>query len=148
MTTNSEEKRQGLIQIYSDFHKDAFGFRPRGINYAEFTLAELEEDFDRFQEVCEENEAQEKRANEYAIAEFEKQVQSVIEIGAGDRETALRWIMDSYDDCDFDYGVEEFCIYVMRLGHNDYAKKLAVELHPIVQPKIDASMMERYADVA
>lgn len=148
MTTNSESKRQDMILIYSDFFKEAYGFRPRGYNYDEYTLEQLQADFDRFSEVCRENEEDEKRANDYARVEFEKQVQSVIDMGAGDRETALRWIMDSYENHEFDYGVEGFCSYTMGLGYTEYAKQLAVELQPIVQPKIDASMAERYADVA
>ena len=52
MTTLSE--RDSLIQIYSDFHKDAYGFRPRGVNYHEFTLEELQADFARFERVCDE----------------------------------------------------------------------------------------------
>jgi len=148
--TNSAElsERDSLIQIYSDFHKDAYGFRPRYVNYHEFTLEELKADFARFQEVCRENNEYERLANERERAEFEKRVQSVIDMGAGDRETALRWIMDSYENHEFDYGVEGFCNFELRLGFTEYAKQLAIELQPIVQPKIDASMVERYSDVA
>ena len=148
MTTNSEEKRMSLIQIYSDFYKDAYGFRPRGVNYHEFTLAELEADFASFGEVCEENDRQEKLANDYAIQQFEKRVQSVIDMGAGDRKTALRWILDSYDGGDMMYGMEGFVSYEMGLGYNDYAKELAVELEPLAQGMMDAFNAERYADMA
>jgi len=54
MTTLSE--RDSMIQIYSDFFKDAYGFRPRGINYHEFTLEELKASFKSFAEICEANE--------------------------------------------------------------------------------------------
>jgi hypothetical protein len=148
MTTNSEEKRMSLIQIYSDFHKDAYGVRPRGVNYSEFTLEELEADFASFQSLCESNDREEEARSNYAIAEFEKRVQSVIDMGAGDRKTALRWIMDSYDGGDMMYGMEGFVSYEMGLGVNDYAKELAVELEPLAQGAMDAFYAERYADVA
>jgi hypothetical protein len=147
MTTNSEEKRMSLIQIYSDFHKDAYGFRPR-YDYHVYTLAQLEADFDRFEEICEWNEKEEEQANERASVAFEKRVQSVIDMGAGDRKTALRWILDSYDGGDMMYGMEGFVSYEMCLGVNDYAKELAVELEPLAQGAMDAFYAERYADVA
>ena len=136
MTTLSE--RDSLIQIYSDFHKDAYGFRPRMLNYHEFTLEELKEDFARFREVCDENNKLEEEANERASAEFEARVQSIIDMGAGDRETALRWILDSYEEDDFWCGVEEFAIYTLHLGYTDYARSVAAELLPLVQSMVAA----------
>jgi len=143
----SEAKRQDMIQIYSDFHKDAYGFRPRGINYDEMTLEDLQADFDRFSAICESNDREEEARSDYAIAEFERRVQSVIDIGAGDRETALRWILDSYDGGDMMYGMEGFVSYVMCLGVNDYAKALAVELEPLAEGIMSAFNAERYADM-
>jgi hypothetical protein len=152
MTSEPMTERESMIQIYSDFHKDAYGFRPRGINYDAMTLAELKADFASFAEICESNEKQEKEANERVIASFEARLQSVIDMGAGDRETALRWMMESFDTHEFDYGIEGFVTYTLGMGYTDFARELAVELQPILQPRIDeyfAEMCaERYADVA
>jgi hypothetical protein len=149
MTTSEPmTERESLIQIYSDFHKDAYGFRPRGINYDAMTLAELKQDFASFAEICESNEKQEKEANERVITNFEARVQSVIDMGAGDRETALRWMMDSFDAHEFDYGVEGFLVYTLGMGNNDYARELAVEVQPIIQPRIDQYFGELYSEVA
>ena len=134
--TTSEEKRQGLIQIYSDFHKDAYGFRPRGINYHEFSLEELEEDFASFEAICESNDKQEKAHDERMIAKFEARVQSVIDMGAGDRETALRWIADSFDEYDFGYGAEFFVAFELGLGQNDCSKGIAKEFEPVLYGKV------------
>jgi len=129
-------ERESMIQIYSDFYKDAYGFRPRGVNYHEFTLAELKADFDSFREVCDENERAEKEANERASVAFESRIQSVIDMGAGDRETALRWIMDSYEEHDFDYGTEGI-IWDLGTGFStEYSIALSKELLPIIQERV------------
>ena len=44
----SIEDRNGMIQIYSDFHKDAYGFRPRHINVSALSDEQLDEDFKTF----------------------------------------------------------------------------------------------------
>jgi hypothetical protein len=129
-------ERESMIQIYSDFHKDAYGFRPRGVNYDAMTLADLKADFASFEALCDQNEREEERANEYARVEFEKRVQSVIDMGAGDRETALRWIVESFEEDVFYYGVEGFVTYELHLGYNDYATALAAEFLPIIQAHV------------
>ena len=43
--------RNDMIQIYSDFHKNAYGVRPR-FNYHEFSLERLQADFKNFGEIC------------------------------------------------------------------------------------------------
>lgn len=132
MTTSEKEaKRQGLIELYSDFHKDAYGFRPR-YDYPSFSLEDLEADYERFESLCESNHREEEEANERAIASFEARVQSVIDIGAGDRETALRWIADSYDEYDFGYGAEFFVTYELGLGVNERSKAIAAEFEPVL----------------
>ena len=133
MTTLSE--RDSLIQIYSDFYKDAYGFRPRGVNYHEFTLEELQADFASFEAICESNDKQEKAHDERMIAEFERRVQSVIDMGAGDRETALRWIADSFDENDFGYGAEFFVAFELGLGQNEASKGIAKEFEPVLYGK-------------
>ena len=129
-------ERESMIQIYSDFHKDAYGFRPRGVNYHEFTLEELKEDFARFGAISEENRKQEEAANERASVAFEARVQQVIDMGAGDRETALRWIMDSFEEHDFDYGTEGI-IWELGTGFStEYSIALSKELLPIIQGRM------------
>ncbi|MBW3019987.1 hypothetical protein KY334_01715, partial [Candidatus Woesearchaeota archaeon] len=54
---NDQEHRESLIQMYSDFHKEAYGYRPR-FNYSLYTLQQLEDDMARFEKVCEENRKQ------------------------------------------------------------------------------------------
>ena len=130
--TTSENKRQEMILIYSDFYKDAYGVRPRGINYHEFTLEELEADFNSFSKVCKENARIEKEANERAIADFEAKVQTLINMGANDRKTALRWIVESYEAHDLYYGADWLVSYELGIGYNKYADELKVEFQPLI----------------
>ena len=97
MTTS---ERNDLLNIMSDMHKDAFGFRPRHINYSKFTDAELEAECDYYQEVMENNEKLEASKLVSDSIAWDKLVQQTIEIGAGDYKTALRWIVDGADDYD------------------------------------------------
>ena len=147
-TSNQMTERESMIQIYSDFHKDAYGFRPRGVNYHEFTLEELKADFDRFSAISEQNAREEERANEACAIAFEARVQQVIDMGAGDRETALCWIMDSYEDHVFDYGTEGV-IWELGTGFSTkYSLALSEELLPIIQKRVSARLADRYSDVA
>jgi hypothetical protein len=95
----SIEEREGLIQIYSDFHKDVYGFRPR-YDYPSFSDEQLVADFDRFEEVCKENAEHEARLLEAKSKEWDALIEKTIEMGAGDYKTALRWIVQGAEDYD------------------------------------------------
>ena len=93
----SIEERNENLMIYSDFHKDAYGYRPRW-NYSELSDEDILADFKRFSEVCKANRIDEEIAQANAIAEFDKLVSKTIKLGAKNRKTALRWLFDdSYD---------------------------------------------------
>ena len=87
-------EREELIQIYSDFYKDAYGVRPR-FNYSEKSLEELKADFKSFGEICEENRKMEDIHTKKCIQDFNKSIDSLILLGAGDEETALRWLVEA-----------------------------------------------------
>jgi len=81
-------------QIFSDFHKDAYGFRPRGHEFYTATADRKQEIWDsvgRAFDIRQEEEAEEEAR---ALREFTSSLESVIEAGAGDRTTALRWMTD------------------------------------------------------
>lgn len=98
-------------RVYSDLYKDVHGFRPRSDGFFNSSDDEkqaiwdyLLEELDR---VCE----MEQKREQDAIVEFETLVQETIELGAGDRKTAIRWLADSFNTYDtfgymcFDYGI-------------------------------------------
>lgn len=117
MTTSELTPRESMIQIYSDFHKEAYGFRPRGIDYDSMSLEDLEADFARFAEVCKENAETEAIAEAKAIEAFKESVKKTIALGAGNEATAFRWlaeagVADSGWDIDF---------YLWKLGISTYS---------------------------
>ena len=120
MTTSELTKltpREEMIQIYSDFHKDAYGFRPRGINYDAMSLEDLEADFARFAEVCKENANAEAIAEAKAVEEFEASISAIISMGAGNKATALRWIAEAgVADSGWDMSY-----YLWKLGISEYS---------------------------
>lgn len=83
--------------IISDLHKDAYGFRPRQDFWVWWDNAsddEKQAEWDSLLAALERAVKEEREQEERAIAKFETLVATTIATGAGDRETALRWIMD------------------------------------------------------
>ena len=81
--------------IFSDLHKDAYGFRPRDHEFYSATPERKQEIWDYFCQVVEDNNAAEREHEARALRDFEQEVQNTIELGAGDRATALRWMTQS-----------------------------------------------------
>jgi len=80
---------------YWDMYKDAHGFRPRHVDTSGWTLAEFQAEFDYLGGIIEQEEAHRKASEAEAIAKFEQHVMNTICMGARNRETALKWIMDA-----------------------------------------------------
>jgi hypothetical protein len=129
-----QEKREALIQMYSDFHKEAYGYRPR-FNYSIYTLEQLEKDMARFEEVCKENRVQQDLESQKSIKEFERRLQLIMDAGNCNRKTALKWLVESYDEWDLVYGAE-YIIWDLGLGWCKYGDDLQKELQPIVSKKM------------
>ena len=92
--------------LISDLHKDAYGFRP-----THYSLWMSKEDFDVEigNLVDESNRAYQRQQEEqdHAVVAFEVKVEEIINSGAKDRNTAIRWLMDA-DDVDGDEGFFEY----------------------------------------
>jgi hypothetical protein len=87
-----------------DMYKDAHGIRPRGIDTSNWTEEDFRKEFQYLGKVIDANFEEEQRMQAIAIEKFEKHVTNTICMGARDRETALRWIMDaSQADGDWEY---------------------------------------------
>ena len=80
---------------YWDMYKDAYGVRPRGIDTSAWSESEFMAEFDTLAKVIEAEEIARKEAEAIAVQKFEQHVTNTICMGARDRETALRWIMDA-----------------------------------------------------
>ena len=128
--TIEQYERQSLISYISDAHKDAYGFRPRGYNYAEWTIADLEAEADRLSEaVTRAIEAEEVEQNR-AVEAFEQAVQNTIAMGAGNRATALRWLTDA--ETFYSHQCVESFVWSQGILFTDYGRALVTELADIV----------------
>ena len=121
--------RENMILLYSDFHKDAYGFRPRTINVYAFTTEELEADFARFEQVCEDNRKEELVAEMEADKAFQTLITNTIQMGAGDEVTALRWIAEGAVD-QYGYDYEHF-LWSQGIAYSAYGKEIAKKIAPI-----------------
>lgn len=107
--------------VYWDMHKDAYGVRPRGIDTSAWTLEDFEAEFAVLSETIEREEAARKEAEAQAIKKFNQHVTNTICMGAGDRKTALRWIMDASSA----NGDWEYLCYDLGLPYRYFAKQPA-----------------------
>jgi hypothetical protein len=94
-------------ELYSDLYKDARGFRPgqSGFDYWEsLTAEEKQVQWDNLVSELNQRFKEEQQEQKLAIARLEAQVEAWIKIGAGDRETAIRWLHEAEEtDGDNDY---------------------------------------------
>ena len=106
--------------IFWDMYKDAHGIRPRGIDTSTWTIEQFQQEFEYLGRVIANNENQRKVFEADAIEKFEKHVTDTICMGAGNRETALRWIMDASNA----NGDWEYLCYDLGLPYQ-YFRKVA-----------------------
>ena len=129
-------------ELFSDLHKDAYGFRPRIHNFYESTPEEKQKIWDAtILDMNAEQEAEEARTAT-RLKEFKAEVDIVINtFGAGDRATALKWITD----CDtFEHSQDvEHWVYNRGILFTDYGKTLVEELMKIVEFTNDEEDLEK-----
>jgi hypothetical protein len=89
--------KEDLYSFISDASKDATGSRRR-FNCYEMSIADLEEMAAFYSDAAVEEGERQEREYVRRIAHFEMMITSVIENGAGDRETAIRWFRDANKD--------------------------------------------------
>ena len=117
--------------IFSDLHKDAYGFRPRYHRYYESSDDEKQKIWDDLCALVEQNEAQERQLEKERIASFEERVEDVIGLGANNRQTAIRWMASQ----ETFYHIQDVEHFVWELGilFTDYGRKLVKELSEVVE---------------
>ena len=118
----SWEKMTVLEQMqcqYWDMYKDAYGVRPRGVDTTSWTEADFMAEFDLLAMVINAEDLARKEAEATAVEKFEQHIINTMCMGARDRETALRWIMDaSTANGDWEY----FC-FLNGLPYRYFEKK-------------------------
>jgi hypothetical protein len=107
--------------LYSDLHKDVFGCRP-GQTAWEYWMSmdagQKQDQWDYLVDTLREQEAELREYQAKQIAALESRIQMNITLGAGDRKTALRWVLDSFDQDSLKYYGAEQVAYDLGLPYN------------------------------
>ena len=120
--------------LFSDLHKDAYGFRPRYHRYYEASDDVKQNIWNDLVDYLDQQEADARQLAKEAIIRWEDRVEDVIKIGAGDRKTALRWITAN-EKFYHEQSVEHF-VWEQGLLSSfayEYGKALVKELVDIVE---------------
>ena len=109
-------------RIVSDLHKEVYGSRPREGFWRQWNEATSDEKQVMWDDLCEMHDAEmaaQKVRDEEAINEFEARVDSLVQLGAGDRLTAIRWIVEGLEltENDLRYGADYVC-YCLGLPYS------------------------------
>jgi hypothetical protein len=107
-------------ELYWDMYKDAYGVRPRGVDTSTWTLEQFEAEFEGLGVAIESEDKARKEAEAQATVVFEQRIQSLIDAGAKDRATAIRWIHEAEDT----QGDDEYLCYTLGLPYQ-YFRKVA-----------------------
>lgn len=97
--------KDDLYTAISDLSKSATGSRMR-YDISDMSIAELDDLVEYWGEASERACEEEREREHDAMVRFEATVMNLIECGAGDRETAVRWIREGQDEFDRMYGDE------------------------------------------
>ena len=127
--TNQEEKDECLMWI-SDLYKDVNGFRPRGYNFDEWSFQELTKFVNDLSDQADQEREYHREQAQLAEVEFNERIQEVIDLGAGDRETALRWMLqgDMGDDESLDLYAVEYFTMIRGIDTTETGRKVEREL--------------------
>ena len=120
-------------QTVSDLHKDARGFRPHAAFMEGWNSSDDENKqaiWDGLIRELERHQAWEARMERKALLEFHDTLELLIEAGAGDRQTALRW-MTSEETFHHSQDVEHW-VFNQGILFTDYGRELVKELMDIV----------------
>lgn len=104
--------------MFWDMHKDAYGFRPRGIDTSSWTLEQFDKEFELLGTIIERQEQSRIASEAEASVGFEKRVADLIHSGAGSRETAIRWIHDAEES----NGDDEYLCFLLGLPYSYFKK--------------------------
>ena len=140
--TTQEEKNETLMWI-SDLYKDVHGIRPRGYNFQEWSFDELTEFVNDLSDQAEADRKYEENMAKNAEIEFNNRIQEVIDLGAGNRETALRWMLQGdQGDEELDLYAVEYFTMMRGIDTTETGRKIEKELIVIANKNPDFFGME------
>ena len=87
-----------MASTISDLAKDAYGTRSACPNISGMSFEELSAAYDSMLEALKATNEREAEREKEAIVDFESKIAELIESGAGDRATAVKWLWDAEED--------------------------------------------------
>jgi hypothetical protein len=103
---------------YWDMYKDAYGVRPRGVDTSGWTVEDFRNEFEYLGAVIEAADKDRKEAEASATVVFEQRIQSLIQLGAKDRATAMRWIHEAEET----NGDDDYLAWTLGLPYQHFRK--------------------------
>ena len=101
-----------------DMYKDAYGFRPRGIDTSTWTLEQFDAEFEGLGVAIDAAEQERKTAEAEATDAFERRVAEMLTIGARDSAMAMRWIHEAEGT----HGDNDFLAWTLGLPYQYFRK--------------------------
>lgn len=131
--TAEDYERHELETYIYEGHKDAFGVKGRHYDFASMSMDELKAEADWIGEQVKATMDREAAEEQRALSEFQSLVEETIKLGAGDEETALRWLTQNDE---FYHGQDvEHWVWNRGILFTDYGRDLVKRLEKIVQYK-------------
>jgi hypothetical protein len=92
--TVEDYERDSLITSVYEMHKDAYGVKGRHYNFDKMSNKELEEELERLCKVAQAEREAEEKFEEAAYQTFKNNCRKY-KLGASDKETAIKWILEA-----------------------------------------------------
>jgi len=122
-------ERHSLICEISDASKEAYGFRLR-MDWDSMSMEELREEASRVWQYAVAEAELEQEREKLDLEEFKAMLQQTIDMGAGDEETALRWLTQGET---FYHGqCVESWVHEQGILFTDYGRELVKRLKDLV----------------
>lgn len=139
MTSITSETRQETLSIISDFWKEAYGSRPRGINFDAYSNEELDELWSELSAICSENASEEERQIAESWKAFNETITKTIGYGAGTRANALKWMFDGSGLCADNYQDIEHFVWQYGIMWHKEGRAIVDEVCDILHPNRHAA---------
>jgi hypothetical protein len=117
---------------YSDYYKSVYGVRPREREFdvwVNMTYEEKEAHIEALGVQLQDNERIQKEYEAKALLKFKRRLQLIINTGAGNRETALRWLVQ--EEIFYSPQCVEQWVWELGIFFTDYGRALVNEICPL-----------------
>ena len=131
ISTPAEYDRYMLEQAVYETHKSAYGVKGRHYDFDNMTDKELKDEYERLCDVANEEYEREQKFYAEQVEEFKALVQKTIDLGAGDEETALRWLTS--DEKFYHSQDVESWVWDYNILFTDYGRELVKKLCNVIE---------------